>query len=76
MHIDLDQLHINDLPVQYKVNNFSYLFIDMIEDIQNLIASLKNNLINHFYHKIIFIIIKTIISIKYYIIIIIIFFIR
>ena len=46
------QLHINDLPVQYKVNNFSYLFIDMIEDIQNLIASLKNNLLNQFYHKI------------------------
>ena len=46
------QINIKHLPPQCSANNYSNLFIDIIEDIQNLINSLQNNILNQFYLKI------------------------
>ena len=46
------QINIKNLPPQCSANNYSNLFIDIIEDIQNLINSLQNNILNQFYLKI------------------------
>ena len=44
------QINIKHLPPQCTANNYSNLFIDIIEDIQNLINSLQNNILNQFYY--------------------------
>jgi hypothetical protein len=46
------QINITNVPLEYKCNNYSKLFIDIINDIQNLIKSLDNNILNQFYSKI------------------------
>ena len=46
------QINVKNLPPQCTANNYSNLFIYIIEDIQNLINSLQNNILNQFYLKI------------------------
>ena len=46
------QIHINNLPLNYAKDNFKKLFMDIMLDIEKLIQSLENNLLNQFYLKI------------------------
>ena len=46
------QLHIGNLTEDYVVNNYSKLFIDIMKDLEKLIKSLQNNILNQFYLKI------------------------
>lgn len=46
------QIHINNLPSNYAKDNFKKLFMDIMFDIEKLIKSLENNLLNQFYLKI------------------------
>ena len=45
------QISIKKLPDDYISNNFSKLFFDLILDIEKLIKSLENNILNQFYLK-------------------------
>ena len=46
------QINIKNLPLEYIQNNCSKLFIDIINDVQNLIKGLQNNILNQFHLKI------------------------
>ena len=46
------QIHIKNLPINYVRNNYSKLFIDIMKDVEYLIKSLQNNILNQFYLKI------------------------
>ena len=46
------QIHIKTLPIYYVRNNYSKLFIDIMKDVECLIKSLQNNILNQFYLKI------------------------
>ena len=46
------QINIKNLPIEYIKNNCSKLFIDIINDVQNLIKGLQNNILNQFHLKI------------------------
>ena len=46
------QIHIKTLPINYVRNNYSKLFIDIMKDVECLIKSLQNNILNQFYLKI------------------------
>ena len=46
------QINIKNLPSECSKNNYSKLFLDIIEDILNLLRSLQNNILNQFYLKI------------------------
>ena len=45
------EIFIKDLPEEYKNNNFSKLFFDIMLDVEKLIKSLQNNILNQFYQK-------------------------
>ena len=45
------QITIKKLPYDYINNNFSKLFFDLMLDIEELIKSLQNNILNQFYLK-------------------------
>ena len=46
------QINVKNLPLEYIQNNCSKLFIDIINDVQNLIKGLQNNILNQFHLKI------------------------
>ena len=46
------QIHIKALPINYVKNNYSYLFIEIMKDVEKLIKILQNNILNQFYLKI------------------------
>ena len=46
------QINIKNLSPEYTKNNYSKLFIDIINDVQNLIKGLQNNILNQFHLKI------------------------
>ena len=46
------QLNIRNLPTIYNSNNYSKLFIEIINDIQNMIKGLQDNILNQFLFKI------------------------
>jgi len=45
------EIFIKDLPEEYKNNNFGKLFFDIMLDVEKLIKSLQNNILNQFYIK-------------------------
>ena len=45
------QIHIKYLPIDYVKNNYSKLFMDIMKDVEMLIKSLQNNILNRFYLK-------------------------
>ena len=46
------QIHFKALPINYVKNNYSYLFIEIMKDVEKLIKILQNNILNQFYLKI------------------------
>ena len=45
------EIFIKDLPEEYRNNNFGKLFFDIMLDVEKLIKSLQNNILNQFYLK-------------------------
>ena len=45
------EIFIKDLPEEYRNNNFGKLFFDIMLDVEKLIKSLQNNILNQFYQK-------------------------
>ena len=45
------QIQIKNLPIDYVKNNYSKLFIDIMKDIDTLINTFQNNILNQFYLK-------------------------
>ena len=45
------EIFIKDLPEEYRYNNFGKLFFDIMLDVEKLIKSLQNNILNQFYLK-------------------------
>ena len=46
------QIHLFDLPKEYCKNNYSKLFMDIMENAQHFIKEFENRILNHFYWKI------------------------
>lgn len=46
------QTHFDSLPVEYKKNNFSKIFTEIITDTKILIQDFQNNILNEFFMKI------------------------
>ena len=44
--------HYNNLPIEYRKNNYSKIFTEIIQDTKCIIEELQNNLLNEFYNKI------------------------
>ena len=44
--------HYNNLPIEYRKNNYSKIFTEIIQDTKCCIEELQNNLLNEFYNKI------------------------
>jgi hypothetical protein len=46
------QIHLKNLPIDYVYNNYNKLFMNIMLDVEKLIKSLQNNILNQFYLKI------------------------
>ena len=46
------QINIRNLPQIYRSNNFSKLFVEIINDVQNMIKGLQDNILNQYLFKI------------------------
>ena len=46
------QTHFENLPLEYRQNNCSKIFLEILKDVKNQIQELQNNVLNEFYMKI------------------------
>ena len=46
------QIHLKNLPIDYAYNNYNKLFMNIMLDVEMLIKSLQNNILNQFHLKI------------------------
>ena len=43
------QINLKNLPIDYVYNNYNKLFMNIMLDVENLIKSLQNNILNQFH---------------------------